>query len=59
MRNRKPVPSISDEEEARIQAMIAIDPDDEGSTGEQLAQARPFADVLPELAKTLRHSAVK
>ena len=55
--HRKPVPPISDEEEARIQAMIAADPDDEAATGEQLAQARPFTEAFPELAQTLRRSA--
>ncbi len=55
--DRKPVPPISDEEEARIQAMIAANPDDEESTDEQLAQARPFTDVFPKLAETLRQSA--
>ena len=57
MKDRKPVPPISDDEEARIQAMIAADPDDEDSTDDQLAQARPFAEVFPELAETLRRSA--
>lgn len=55
--HRKPVPPISDEEEARIQAMIAADPDDEETTDEQLAQARPFVEAFPELAQTLRRSA--
>ena len=54
---RKPAPPISDAEEARIQAQIAADPDDEASTDEQLAQARPFTEALPELARTLRRSA--
>ena len=53
----KSVPPISDEEEVRIQAQIAADPDDEAATDEQLAQARPFAEALPELARTLRRSA--
>ena len=53
----KPVPPISDEEEARIQAMIAADPDDAAPTDEQLAQAQPFAEAFPELAQTLRRSA--
>ncbi len=57
MRDRKPVPPISDAEEARIQAMIAADPEDEELTDEQLAQARPFAEVFPRLAETLRRNA--
>ena len=56
MKDGKPVPPISDAEEARIQAMIAADPEDEDLTDEQLAQARPFADVFPKLAKALRRS---
>lgn len=55
--HRKPVPLISDEEEARIQVMIAADPDAPEATDEQLAQARPFAEALPELAEALRRSA--
>lgn len=57
MTDSKPVPPISDAEEASIQAMIVADPDDEDSTEDQLAQARPFADVFPDLAETLRRSA--
>lgn len=53
----KAVPPLADDEEARIRAAIAADPDDEASTDEQLARARPFAEALPELARTLRRSA--
>lgn len=53
---RKPVPPLSDEEETRIHAQIAVDPDDEHSTDADLARARPFAEALPELAETLRRS---
>lgn len=51
----KPKP-ISDEEEALIQSQIAEDPDDEDLTDEQLAQARPFADVFPELHASIKRS---
>lgn len=47
---------ISDEEEARIQAQIAADEDDEDATPEQLAEARPFGEVFPELAASIRRS---
>lgn len=57
MRDREPTPPISDAEEARIQRMIAADPDNAPATDEQLAQARPFAEAFPELARTLRRSA--
>ena len=44
----------SDAEEARIQAMIASDPDAPEATDDQLAQARPFSEALPALAEALR-----
>lgn len=43
-------PPITDEEEARIQAGIASDPDNPEITPEQFAQARPFAEASPERA---------
>lgn len=45
---------ISDAEEARIQRMIASDPDAPEATDEQLAQAKPFTEVFPALADTMR-----
>jgi uncharacterized protein (DUF4415 family) len=48
MTNAKPkVRSISDEEEARIQAGIARDPNNPELTDEQLAAMRPAREVLP------------
>ena len=44
---------LTDEEEARIQAQIAADPDNYESTDEELAQAKPMADALPELHAAL------
>ena len=44
---------LTDEEEARIQAQIAADPDNYESTDEELAQAKPMAEALPELHATL------
>lgn len=41
---------LTDEEEAEIQRLIASDPDSPEATDEQLAQARPFAEVFPEWA---------
>lgn len=38
---------ISDEEEARIQAGIALDPDNPEMTDEELASMRPASEVLP------------
>ena len=38
---------ISDEEEARIQAGIATDPDNPEWTAEDFASARPASEVLP------------
>ena len=45
---------ISDEEEARIQAAMAEDPDNPEWTPTDFANARPFAEVFPELAASLR-----
>ncbi len=45
---------ISDTEEARIQEMIASDPDAPEATDEQLAQAKPFAEAFPALAENIR-----
>ena len=44
---------LTDAEEAEIQAQIAADPDDFEATDEQLAAARPFREVLPDLAKSI------
>ena len=45
---------LTDAEEAEIQAMIASDPDNPELTDEQIAQAKPFAEVFPELAASIR-----
>jgi uncharacterized protein (DUF4415 family) len=47
---------ISDEEEARIQAGIAADPDNPEWTEEDFRNARPFAEVFPDLAESIRRS---
>ena len=44
---RRSPPEISDEEEARIQAGIAADPDNPEITEEQFARMRPASEVLP------------
>ena len=41
------LPPISDEEEARIQAGIARDPDNPELTAEEIAAMRPAREVLP------------
>lgn len=53
MTDRKHTP-ISDAEEARIQKMIASDPDAPEATDEQMASAKPFAEAFPALAETMR-----
>jgi uncharacterized protein (DUF4415 family) len=50
------VPPISDDEEARIQALIASDPDAPEATDEQLARARPFAEAHPDLMESIRRA---
>ena len=50
------VPPISDEEEARIQALIASDADAPEATDEQLARAMPFAEAHPDLMESIRRA---
>lgn len=40
--------------EAKVQAMIASDPDAPEATDAQLAQAKPFAEAFPALAEEMR-----
>ncbi len=47
------LPSISDAEEARIQAGIAADPDNPELTEADFARARPFAEAQPELLRMI------
>ena len=47
---------LTHEEEAVIQAGIASDPDNPELTDAQLALARPFAEVFPELAASIRRA---
>ncbi len=53
---KKYVQPLTDEEEAEIQRQIAEDPDDAEITDEQLAQARPFAEVFPDFAESIRRA---
>lgn len=39
----------TDEDEAALQRQIADDPDAWEATDEEMAQARPFAEVFPDL----------
>lgn len=49
-------PLLTDEEEAEIQRQIAADPDDYEAADEELAQARPFGEVFPELMESIRRA---
>jgi hypothetical protein len=51
---KSPRIEISDAEEAEIQRIIASDPDAPEATEEQMAQARPFREVHPEIVAKLR-----
>jgi len=50
------VRSLTDDEEEEIQRQIATDPEDAEATDEQLAQARPFAEAVPELFESIRRA---
>ena len=59
MQKRKPIPELSDAEEASIQQGIAGDPDNPEWTAEDFANAKPFAEVFPELAKSIQDDGVE
>ncbi|MBL8571435.1 MAG: BrnA antitoxin family protein [Phreatobacter sp.] len=50
----KKMRALSDAEETIIQRQIEADPDNPEWTDEELAQARPLAEVLPDLAAAMR-----
>ncbi len=47
---------LTDAEEARIQEGIANDPDNPEWTEEDFKNARPFAEVFPDLAESIRRA---
>ena len=47
---------LTNEEEAEIQRQIAADPDDAEATDVQLMQAKPFAEIFPELFESIRRA---
>ena len=53
---RKLISPLTDEQEARIQAGIALDPDNPELTAEELAELRPFKEALPELYASIKRS---
>ena len=53
---RKPILPLTDEDEARIQAGIAADPDNPELTEEQMAELRPFGEVCPDLMATIKRA---
>jgi len=55
-KSRRTTPALTDEEEARIQRGIAEDPDNPEWTEEDFRNARPFAEVFPELAESIRRA---
>ncbi len=53
---RKPIRPLTDEEEARIQAGIASDPDNPELTDEQIATAKSFSELFPALSDAIKRS---
>lgn len=49
-----PIPPLTDDQEAEIQRQIAADPDNPEITDEQAAQGKPFAEVFPDLAASIK-----
>jgi uncharacterized protein (DUF4415 family) len=57
-RANKRADPISDEIEAAIQRKIASDPENPEWTDEEIRRARPFHEVLPELATSIDRAIV-
>jgi len=55
-KSKRIIPALTDEEEARIQRGIAEDPDNPEWTEEDFKNARPFAEVFPDLAESIRRA---
>lgn len=55
-KNKKKILPISDEEEAAIQRGIAQDPANPEWTEQDFKNARPFAEVFPELTESIRRA---
>ncbi len=53
---RKILWPVTEADEAEIQKKIASDPDAPEATEQELAQARPFAEVFPDLADSIRRT---
>ena len=54
--NDKYLRPLTDDEEAQIQKGIAEDPDNPEWTAQDFADARPFSEVFPELAESIRRA---
>lgn len=54
MTKKRPIPSLTDAEEAQIQRQIAADPDDWDATAADAAQAKPFAEAFPDLMASIQ-----
>ena len=54
--SRNSIPPMTDDDEKRVQAQIAADPDAPEATDEELAQARPFVDAFPQFAESIRRA---
>ena len=52
----KALPPLTDEEEAKIQAGIAADPDNPELTDEEIAELQPFRELHPELHASIKRS---
>ena len=53
-KHKRKARALSDAEEARIQAGIAVDPDNPEWTAQDFRRAKPFAKAFPALAESRR-----
>jgi uncharacterized protein (DUF4415 family) len=56
MSAKKTLPSLMPEEEARIQRSIANDPDNPELTDAEIASLKPFEEVFPALAESIKRA---
>ena len=52
----KPLPPLTDEEEAAIQAGITADPENPEWTAEDFKNAKPFKEVFPDLYESWKRA---
>ncbi len=56
MTTKPRIKPLTTAEEAKVRRQIASDPDSPEATDEELAQAKPFAEVFPDLMESIKRA---